>query len=381
MIYLDNAATTYPKAEEVYRKMDEANRQLAVNAGRGSYALARVAQNLIEETRISLCRLAHAESVAEVFFTASATAAFNQIIGGLPFTAQSQVYYSPYEHNAVMRVLHLYQSRIGFTLTELPLIEDTGAIDLVQLQFLFSTKKPDYCFISQVSNVTGYILPTAEITAMAKQYQAVVCIDAAQACGLIPVDLRQLAADFYVFAGHKTLYGPFGAAGFFKRSGTVLQTCIAGGTGTDSLNLEMPRTGPERFEAGSHNLPAIAGLHAALQELPPPETLLAFEQELTHSLVEGLRRNPNVKLYLPPEDTHVGIVSLNLRGYQASEVGTILDEDYDIAVRTGFHCAPCVHAHLKDMEHAGTVRVSIGRFTTQEDVEKVVKAMKEIGEE
>lgn len=381
MIYLDNAATTYPKAESVYRRIDEANRQLAFNAGRGSYAGARQASAVIEDTRLALLGLANAASVAEVIFTPSATAAFNQIINGLDISQESNVYFSPYEHNAVMRVLNMRQKKAGFAMHEMPLDPQTMEIDMDRLRFMFTSAKPDLVFMSQVSNVTGYILPAGEIAELAKEYGSTVCVDGSQALGLVPVDMSRMAADLYIFAGHKTLYGPFGAAGFFKRRDVMLQPVFAGGTGSDSLNLDMPSDGYERYEAGSHDAVAIAGLLSSLQELPDPTELLEHEQKLTALMIKGLSANPMVKLYLPPAEKQAGIVSFNIRGYRASEVGVILDSDYGIAVRTGYHCAPCIHRHLKDEEYAGTVRASVGRFNSEEDVAGLLRAVDEMGEE
>ena len=378
LIYMDNAATTFPKAAITYRAMDDANRNLAVNAGRGSYALAKRASSVIDEVRFRLCRLMSAETAAEVFLTTSATAAFNQIANGLQINADDNVYVSPFEHNAVMRTLHGLQKKIGFNMHELPLKDDACEIDIAKTKYLFSQDKPSLVCMSHVSNVTGYILPVQELTETAKECGAIVVIDGAQACGLIPTDLRKLMCDFYLFAGHKTLYGPFGAAGFFKRIGSSLLPVMTGGTGTDSLNLDMPAEGYERYEAGSHNIVAIAGLNAALTELPAPQEILAREQQLTEQIVQGLREIKGVRMYVPMAENHVGIISFNIQGYKASETGMILDEDYNIAVRTGYHCAPLIHAHLHDEDHAGTVRASIGRFTTEEDIQKLIEAVGEI---
>ena len=212
MIYLDNAATTYPKSEAVYEAMDRCNRTLAVNAGRGSYRAAREGADLISGLRKKLLSLANGEKVAEVCFTASATCAFNQIIGGLDIQQDQTVYVSPFEHNAVMRTLSLWQDKSGFRVEEIPVnteVEGRSTVcfpDLQKVRYAFTQKKPDYVFLSHVSNVTGCMLPVREIAEMAKEYGAVVVIDGAQALGVVPVDLIQLKADFYVFAGHKTLY-------------------------------------------------------------------------------------------------------------------------------------------------------------------------------
>lgn len=379
-IYLDNAATTYPKPERVYERMDSCNRHLAVNAGRGSYAPAREAMQLMEQTRSKLLDLAGAKDVAEVVLTASATVACNEIIGGLSFSEYDVVYVSPYEHNAIARTIYLHQKRVGFMVEELPLCED-GTIDMELTAYRFSVKKPSYLFVTHMSNVTGYILPVDKLTKSAKECGAITIVDGSQAFGLVPVDLKRIEADYYVFAGHKNLYGAFGIGGFFMRYGYRLQPYIAGGTGSDSLNLGMPE-GIAGLEAASPNIVAVAGLEAALQmyEEQGCESFLEHETGLTKLLREELAKIDEVVMYVPPVECHAGIVALNIKGYQSADVGEVLDEDYHIAVRTGYHCAPFIHKYLGDEGYGGVVRVSVGRYSTKEDVERLVEAVREIGE-
>lgn len=379
-IYLDNAATTFPKSEKVYEALDKANRMLAVNAGRGSYALARQASNIIAETKNEIKKLAQADDVAEVVFTASATLACNQIFGGLEWKKEDVVYVSPYEHNAVMRVLHSLQKKYGFEIEELAIDEKSLELDLEKIKFQFVRKKPSVVVMCHVSNVLGYILPVQNVTQIAEEFQAVIVIDGAQALGVVPVDLNKMPVDFYIFAGHKTLYGPFGVGGFISNGRKKLRPYLAGGTGSDSLNLEMDISTSDGFEPGSHNIVAIAGLLAALQE-PERENIYTKELKLTEYLLKQLECIPEVKVYRIEDITkQLGIVSFNIEGYKAEEVGMILDEDYHIAVRTGYQCAPLIHKYLCDMEHAGVVRVSLGRFNTKEEIDCLMEAVREIAE-
>lgn len=384
--YFDNAATTFPKHENVYKAMDEANRDYAVNAGRGAYALAAKASEVINETRQQIIELAGAENVAEVVLTASATLACNIIFGGINWHKNQVVYVSPFEHNATMRSLYLYQKQYGFTITELALDEKKLELDQEKIKFQFLREKPDFVVMSHVSNVTGYILPIEEITALAKEYEAVVIVDGAQALGLVPVSLRKTPIDFYVFAGHKTLYGPFGTGGFICHSDYKLKPSLAGGTGSDSLNLEMPEEGTLAYEPGSPNIVAIAGLHASLQESmtylkDDADYFLRKEKELTAYLIKQLKDIMGVTLYLPENcENHAGIVSFNMEGYQSGDVGMILDQDYHIAVRTGYECAPLIHKYLGSESYLGVVRASIGRFTTKEEIDVLVNAVREIAE-
>lgn len=383
MIYFDNAATTYPKPECVYEQMDKVNRSLSFNAGRGSYALAQQSAQIIDNLRKELLRIVNASNVAEVVLSASATFALNQIIGGLEIKKEDYIYISPYEHNAVVRTL--YNQRVfkeadnENRIMVMPLKAD-GSIDIERLFYEFSLHAPAFVFMTHVSNVTGYILPVEQIAVAAKEYGAKVVVDGSQALGLVPFDMSWSLIDFYVFAGHKTPYGPFGIGGFFIRNGVRLDTFIAGGTGSDSLNVHMPEAGSSRYEPASPNVIAAAGLLAAIKDVDGEEIKRRLDKEmsLTRYMVGKLGQLYNVRLYLPPVDRHVGIVALNVRGYQSSDVGMLLDADYDIAVRTGYHCAPLIHEFLDDREYLGVVRVSMSMFTTTDEIDALCGALGEI---
>ncbi|MBO5469402.1 MAG: aminotransferase class V-fold PLP-dependent enzyme [Lachnospiraceae bacterium] len=380
-LYFDNAATTYPKPEEVYRAMDETARTMGVNAGRGGYGAARQASRLIEDTRELVLQMVRAQSGAQVVFTASATLAMNLVIGGIEWKDSDVVYVSPFEHNAVARTLHAYQEQYGFTILELPICEERLQLDLTQILYAFTKNPPDYVFMSHVSNVTGYILEIKEVSGMAHDKGAKVIVDASQSCGLLPIDIRNGMMDVVVFAGHKTMYGPFGIGGYVNNTGLSLQPLLYGGTGTDSLNLNMP-PGISGLEPGSPNIIALAGLRAGLTYLKEHSEIEKREWELTQYLVSCMERVPYVRLYLPSDrGRHISMAAFNIEGYKSDEVGMILDQDYGIAVRTGYHCAPFIHKYLKDKESLGVVRASIGCFTTKEDVDVLVGAVKEIAEE
>lgn len=383
MRYFDNAATTYPKPESVYKRMDEVNRNLAINAGRGEYKAAREATAIIDSVREKLLTLAHGKDSYDVVLSPSATFALNIIIGGMKWSADDVVYVSPFEHNAVIRPLYLAQEKFGFEIQELPFSEASGGIDLEKTEYAFVTNPPAKLFMTHMSNVTGYVLPIGEVIGLAKENECQVVIDASQSLGLINMDLRNMNPDYVVFAGHKNLYGPFGCGGFYMRKGSELGTTFAGGTGTDSLNPEMPKEGYQRYEAASPNVVALAGLDVALDETIGRETeFLNREKGLREQLAKGLEKIRGVKIYLPDVQlAHVGVVAFSVKGYKSSEIGMILDEDYDIAVRTGYHCAPLVHKYLKDESFLGVVRASVGRYTTIEDVEALVEAVREIAGE
>ncbi len=377
MIYLDNAATTFPKPESVYAAMDKTNRELCVNAGRGSYKIAREASELIAETKQLLRDLIHADIDSAVVFSPSITIALNQIINGLSFTKNSVVYVSPYEHNAVARTLHLASQKIGFEVKQLP-INDGYEIDIDKIKYEFSKERPAVVICTHVSNVTGYVLPVTEIFREAKVFNAVCVLDSAQSMGLIPIDVRNMKVDLIAFAGHKTLYGPFGIGGFINVSGVELREFIAGGTGSDSLSLKMPDHPEGKYEAASSNIVSIAGLNAALKVIDIDNNYKK-EKQLTDYLVSEIKKISGIKTFVPGDNSeYVGIVSFVVNGMDSDDVGTILDEDFDIAVRTGYHCAPYIHDYIGDKKNGGTIRVGIGRFNTVEDIDALLNALRDI---
>lgn len=379
MIYLDNAATTYPKSESVYQALDEANRNYAFNAGRGSYAKARVATEIIDTTKKQLKELVNASVNSSVILTPSITIALNQILQGIDFGKGDNIYYSPYEHNAVARTLYLIKSQMDVNLLEMPINESTLEIDVEKLKYEFSVNPPRCVCCTHISNVTGYVLPIDAIFECASRYDAITVLDTAQSLGVEPVDMMKMNISFLAFAGHKSLYGPLGVGGFVDSGHVKLRQVIVGGTGSNSLVLDMPSEGPERYEYASANIVAIAGLSQAIKEIDSDK--LIEEEKLVKRLINGLSKIEGIDLYIPRTGEHRNIVSFNLKNYKSEELGIILDDDFEIAVRTGYHCAPFIHRWLKDDKYLGTVRVGIGKFNTEEDIDALLEAIREISEE
>ena len=262
--YFDNAATTYPKPKNVYDFMDDFYRHSGGgSAGRGLYKGAKEAGRVVNETREQLKTLFHTQQ-HEVLFTPSATEGMNLVLRGQEWQNGMTVYISPFEHNAVVRVLHYLKKSYALDIVELSVKMDGLVYDIEKIHEQFQEQKPSIVVVSHASNVCGSIAPVEEIFREAKMHHAITILDMAQTAGLIELDLNRAYVDFAIFAGHKTLYGPFGAAGVLRRMDKSLSPLIYGGTGIDSANLDLPVAGPERYEAGSKNLLAIAGLHAAL---------------------------------------------------------------------------------------------------------------------
>ena len=384
MIYLDNAATTFPKPEEVYREADRLFREYSVNAGRGTYKAGKIADKIIEDTRKAVADFVGARDSEAVIFTHSATEAMNHIIQGIKWNEYDVVYVSPYEHNAVARTIEAMRAKYDFIISVMP-VNYKGFIDIPKLIYEFEEFKPSYVFVNMVSNVTGYILPVDEIAREAKKYDAKVIVDGAQGLGVIDVDLQKSAIDFLVFAGHKSLYGPFGVGGYINNSGMELEPFIYGGNGSDSLNLNLPESGVKRYEIGSPDIVSIGTLKKALELMENCPNALEILKEKAEYLREKLSEIYGIKIFQAPEndmdkDKFSSIVSFAIEGYKADDVGVILDEDFDIAVRTGYHCAPIVHDIIGSIEYGGTVRVSIGKYTTYEELDRLVEAVGELSD-
>ena len=380
MIYLDNAATTFPKPEQVYDVVDKVQRTLAVNAGRGSYKAAREASSIINDARKRIAELVKIQDESRVVITPSSTIAMNQILNGLRYFANTNVYISPFEHNAVVRPLYKISKEYGFSINLLPFDSKTQELDVQSMKNIFVVKHPDIVVLNHVSNVTGLILPIDEIFAESKKYNAVNVLDASQSMGMLPVEASS-DIDFLVFAGHKNLYSNFGVGGFVYNSNTELVPVITGGTGSDSLNHNMPETMPVKYEAASHDVIAIASLNASLEWLMDigVESVYNHKKQLTEYLIDGLSKIKSIKMYIPSDlSKHIAVVSITHRSYRPEELAEILDGDFDIAVRSGYHCAPFVHELIGTKEGNGTVRISLGFFNDKSDVDALISALDEL---
>lgn len=377
MIYLDNAATTFPKPEEVYEALDYANRNMAFNAGRGEYQQSTEAFNLIQDTREKLASFVNRDA-NEVVFTSSATESLNLIINGITIESGDHVYVSPFEHNAVMRPLKLLQEKVNFELKVLPFDKVTWEPDLDSIKNEFALYHPKAIFISHISNVTGYVVPYKEIFEYGMQWNSINVLDCSQSFGVKNPDNLDLV-NYLVFAGHKSLYASFGIAGFFKLKDDDLKVVKAGGTGSDSLNLDMPVEKPYRYESGSPNIVAIYGLNKSIDWLKNND-VEGKEEELLQYLYEKIKDIDGIEIYKPERKLPFGILSINLEGYKSDELAEVLNEDYDICVRSGYHCAPLVHDFLGSKKYNGTVRVSISSFTSKEEINNLILALEEIGQ-
>lgn len=370
MIYLDNSATTYPKPEEVYEALDFANRNLAFNAGRGNYRKSTEIAEIIEETRNKIGSFVGVDG-SRVVFTSSATESLNLIINGIDFEDGDVIYVTPFEHNAIIRPLFNIKKDKKIDIIILPFDKITWKPNIDKIHEMFSIKKPKAIFCSQISNVVGLEIDYLSIFKCGKEYGAITVLDSAQSFGICNPDLRN--SDFCVFAGHKSLYTSFGIAGFIYKD-VKLKIYKSGGNGSDSLNHDMPNSGHERYESGSMNSVAIYGLNKSCDWIKSID-VKKHEIELIGYLIEKLSINKKIVMYLPESKKTLGILSFNVVGYSSDDVSSILADEFDILVRSGFHCSPFVHEFINSLEYKGTVRVSIGAFTTLDELNAFINAI------
>jgi selenocysteine lyase/cysteine desulfurase len=373
MIYFDNAATTFPKPESVYLELDKVNRTAAFNAGRGESAESEAASELVQKARKAVASFIPQLDPSRVVFTSSATEALNLLILGMDLIDGDTVYISPFEHNAIVRPLKRLEKEKGIRIEVIPFDRNTWSLDLNALHQAFVLRKPSAVFLSQISNVTGYALPYKQIFQMSKQYDAINVLDAAQGYGVFPVSDWDLCS-YIVFAGHKSLYGSFGVAGFLVVEDRDLTVIKSGGTGSDSLNPEMPDKLPGKYEAGSQNVVAISSLIPSVYFLKQ-NNVGDHEISLAEYLKEKMKENSKIKVFCPNGIISHGIVSFDVDGYSSEEAGMILG-DAGFSVRTGYHCAPLVHDFISSAAFFGTIRCSFGAFNTKEQIDGLVETLK-----
>lgn len=379
MAYFDNAATTFPKPECVYDYMNQYYRNNGGSYGRGENEFSGSAKGLVEQTRLSIQRLLHCPA-KQIIFQPSATVSLNVIIQGVISNGATNIYISPFEHNAVTRVLHHYESEGKIKVHTLTVSKDL-TFDLRRIKFQFDNVKPDFVIMSHASNVFGVIMPFEQVFAMAKKHGAIVLLDMAQTAGLIDADIGQDIVDFAVFAGHKTMYGPTGISGFVMNPSYKLKPVLFGGTGFDSANQDMPSALPERFEIGTMNSQAIAGLFAALQWIEKTGVQVIYEREKGNRkrLIELLNSYDFLKVIGDsPKANYAGIVSCIIDGISSDTAGQLFAER-KIAVRTGLHCAPLAHKFIGTFP-AGTIRFSTGFFTSNEDFDSLRQVLDDLSD-
>ncbi len=377
IIYLDNAATTFPKPDCVYWATDEFYRRFGGNAGRGANPLARKSTELINETRTLVAEWLGASAPEQVIFTPSATIALNMVILGARLRPNDVVYVTPFEHNSVLRPLEHLRQTINISIAEIPFQPRTMTCDLDRLEAMFRVNPPAMVCVTQASNVCGVMPPLIDIFGLSRKIQdgCINIVDGAQTAGLYPLDLKNGLIDALIFSGHKSLYGPYGVAGLVLPNPSRWRPApfLFGGTGTISESIKMPDALPSAYEAGSQNVHAIAGLRAALGWLQETgrEVIIDHIHTVTYQLRQALKDIPGVTLYTPDDEIWAGILSLTIDGARPQAIEMALGAT-GVAVRAGLHCSPWTHRWLETMEQGGTVRVSVGYFNSPDDLTSLI---------
>jgi cysteine desulfurase family protein len=373
MIYLDNAATSYPKPAECIKRALDKYLRLGASPGRGGYDLAVEAERAVSDVRADVRRFFGGEARYPVCFFYNATEALNSLLQGIAEPG-CHIVSTRLEHNAVLRPLHHLraQGRLEFDLVP---FNAEGLVDPAEIAAAFRPHTR-YVMLNHASNVTGAIQPVAEIGALCRERGISLFLDVSQSAGLTPIQMEAWHVAGLAFTGHKSLLSPTGIGGLVLHPGVAIQSSRYGGTGVDSSNPFHPREFPFRLEAGTINLFGILALGETLAYVKAmSEKAHRQKSDLFIALRDGLSDLERVEVYGPKRlENRLPIVSCNVRGIDPADVATILDGDFDIAVRAGLHCAPLVHQQLGTAPN-GTVRFSLGFFNRKDEIETAIDAM------
>ena len=377
MIYLDNAATSFPKAPGVAEAMVRTLNETGGNPGRSGHSMAVAAQGIVNDTRHRLATLLGAPDPNRIVFTANTTDALNKALFGL-LRPGDRVVTTSMEHNAMIRPLAALTRR-EVTVKRVVGAPD-GSLDLDDLARALKAHPTRLVAMIHASNVSGTILPVQEAARLAHDLGALFLLDAAQTAGLLPIDVRELGVDLLALPGHKGLLGPQGTGALYVADGVTLTPQRYGGTGIRSEDECMPDELPEGLEAGTLNTVGLAGLGAALRFLSERgvAAVRAHEIELTKRLLDGLSNIPGMRVHgVADPCRQVATVSISLRDWEPVDLAAVLDSSFGIAVRAGLHCAPDAHRTLGTFP-SGTVRLSAGCFTTTDDIDQALAALAQL---
>ena len=378
LIYLDNGATSCPKPDEGYTFMDSFYRNFGVNPGRSGYDLCMETGDLVDKTRKLITDFINGNDPNRLCFSYNSTDALNLIIFGILKQGDHAIT-STLEHNSVLRPLYHQNKFNGVEIDHVP-FGTNGFIDPDDIKNKIKANTR-LVIINHASNVIGTIQPLEAIGRICRERGVTFAIDASQSAGKVPIDMEQHHIDIIAFTGHKSLLGPTGIGGLYVRDGIEIRHTRAGGTGVRSAERMHLDEYPYRLEYGTGNVVGIAGMYAGLKwiEEKGMDTIHKQEMRLTRILRDGLNELDGVVLYCQDELTdHIAVISFNVDGMEALDVGTLLDGEYDIACRTGLHCAPLVHEQLGTDRIGGAVRIGIGPFNTEDHIRTAIEAIGEI---
>ena len=376
MIYLDNAATTFPKPEAVYNAMMDCMKNYCANPGRAGHKLAMKAAIEIYDTRENIAKLFNIDNPMNIVFTNNATDSLNLAIKGV-VNKGDHIITTSMEHNSVIRPIKALE-KVGVENTIVQ-CDEQGFLNIDDLE---KAIKPNTKLIvtTHASNVCGTLIDIKSISEIANKHNILYLIDASQTVGVYDIDLKDIKADMLAAPGHKGLLGPQGTGILYIREGLNIDILKEGGTGSRSEDLFQPDLLPDKYESGTHNTPGIVGLNEGVKFIFKEgiDKIKEHEEELCKYMLERLEEVPNIRIYGPKDaNKRASVISINIGNMDSGEITFLLDSEYDIATRSGIHCAPLAHKTLGTLEQ-GAVRFSIGYFNTKEEIDKAVAALKEI---
>ncbi len=379
-IYLDNAATSWPKPDSVYSAVDHYLRHLGAPAGRSGYAEAVEVSQAVENARRKIADLIALGDATHLIFTSNGTDSLNLVIHGL-LQPGDHVITSVVEHNSVLRPLQDLEDSRSITLTRVG-CGNSGIVDPDEVRQAIRPATR-LVALAHASNVTGALQPIAEVGQLARETGVLVLCDAAQTVGHMPINMQTMNVDFLAASGHKGLMGPLGTGvlAIGPDGHRVLRSVRQGGTGTRSEQTRQPDELPGKYESGNLNVPGILGLAAAVDFIREhgQSALHDAQTALTARLLEGFNGVPGLRVRGPATaQQRVPLVSITLEGYDPQELALSLDAAHRIQVRPGLHCAPAMHEALRTHETGGTVRFSLGAFTTAAEIDATLAAVAEI---
>ncbi len=373
MIYLDYAATSGRKPEPVYAAVNDALMNASGNPGRSGHKLSLTAGGIVAETRLLCSRFFHAENPESIVFCSNATDALNLAIHG-SVAPGDHVITSSLEHNSVARPLeHLKDA--GVEVTKIHSDIETGTDPSEIAAAIKENSK--LVVISHISNVTGTINDVKAIGRICREKGVPFLVDASQSAGAVKIDVQDMNIDMLAFPGHKCLYGPQGTGGLYIKPGLDIRPLKQGGTGSKSEMLHQPEDRPDRYESGTLNVPGIAGLGAGIKFIMDEgiDKIHARDKALTDMLIAGLSELDGVHIYSPLVHDRGPVVSITIDGYEPQDISIYLDQVFDIATRSGLHCAPYAHEAIGTLNTGGTVRVSPGYFTTEDEINACIESV------
>ena len=375
MIYLDNAATTWPKPESVCRAVYDCMKNYGANPGRSGHKMAMRAAQEIYECREHVADFFGISNAENVVFTQNATHSLNIVIKGI-LRPGDHVICTAMDHNSILRTVYSIRGDIEYTIIN---ADRTGQIDVSYLETLI---KPNTKLVAMthVSNVCGTILPVKKVSQICKKYNILFLLDASQSAGILDIDMERDNIDYLSAPGHKSLYGPMGTGLLLINSSVIPNPLYVGGTGSNSAVLSQPDTLPDRLESGTLNLPGICGLGKGVEFISQigTENIRRSEEIMTSFLIDGLSEMKNFKIAgLGKGEQRTGVVSFYHTKKDCVEISEYLNSEYDIATRSMYHCAYLAHKALGTAE-TGTVRASIGYFNKLSDIKTLLYALGKI---